>query len=344
MIRGGLPEKTQAPLLFMDHHESHAASAFFPSPFDEAAVLTLDGVGEWTTASWGVGRGNKLDLRQHLQFPHSLGLLYSAFTYYCGFKVNSGEYKLMGLAPYGTPTHAKAILEHLNLKEEDRIKPEITSSQVIRNITDYHTQLINRTRHGDMIIPGQSLYVLEVAPAGYAAIAANEAEKAANINILEVRAFGSFGRVYLGGEERDIDVGYRAAEQAIESIAGELLHDVVDGATPTRLYTCHQLAWYARRVDAAREQLEADCASPHSLTSLARSAGMSPFHFARVFRELTDVPPHRYLVAVRLRAAVERLRQGESVTDTCFAVGFNSLGHFIEMFRRTYGVSPSRFH
>ncbi|MGK2858618.1 MAG: hypothetical protein ACSLFQ_15560 [Thermoanaerobaculia bacterium] len=114
----------------------------------------------------------------------------------------------------------QAILDSLDLKEEDRIKPEITSSQVIRNISDYHSQLINRTRHGDMIIPGQTLYVLEVAPAGYAAIAANEAEKAANINILEVRAFGSFGRVYLGGEERDIDVGYRAAEEAILSIAG----------------------------------------------------------------------------------------------------------------------------
>ena len=114
----------------------------------------------------------------------------------------------------------RAILEHLGLKEEERIKPEITSSQVIRNISDYHSQLINRTRHGDMIVPGQSLYVLECAPAGYAAIAANEAEKAANINVLEVRAFGSFGRVYLGGEERDIDVGYRAAEQAIESLSG----------------------------------------------------------------------------------------------------------------------------
>ncbi|MFA6955627.1 MAG: hypothetical protein WC538_07135 [Thermoanaerobaculia bacterium] len=114
----------------------------------------------------------------------------------------------------------QAILDSLDLKEEDRMKPEITSSQVIRNISDYHTQLINRTRHGDMIVPGQTLYVLEVAPAGYAAIAANEAEKAANINILEVRAFGSFGRVYLGGEERDIDVGYRAAEEAIRSING----------------------------------------------------------------------------------------------------------------------------
>lgn len=114
----------------------------------------------------------------------------------------------------------QAILDSLGVTEADRIKPEITSSQVIRNISDYHSQLINRTRHGDMIIPGQSLYVLEVAPAGYAAIAANEAEKAANINVLEVRAFGSFGRVYLGGEERDIDVGYRAAEQAVNSITG----------------------------------------------------------------------------------------------------------------------------
>jgi ethanolamine utilization microcompartment shell protein EutS len=113
-----------------------------------------------------------------------------------------------------------AILAALDLREEDRIKPELFTSQVIRNIADYHTQLINRTRHGDMILPGQSLYVLEVAPAGYAAIAANEAEKAAEINILEVRTFGSFGRVYLGGDERDIDVGYRAAERAIAEVTG----------------------------------------------------------------------------------------------------------------------------
>ena len=114
----------------------------------------------------------------------------------------------------------RAILEMLGLKEEDRIKPEVSSSQVIRNISPYHTQLINRSRHGDMILPGQSMFVMEVAPAGYAALAANEAEKAASINILEVRAFGSFGRVYLGGEDRDIDVAYRAAEQAIESVSG----------------------------------------------------------------------------------------------------------------------------
>lgn len=116
-----------------------------------------------------------------------------------------------------------AILESLALKEEDRIKPKVYTSQVIRAINDYHSQLINRTRHGDMILPGQSLYIMEVAPAGYAALAANEAEKAAEINVLEVRTFGSFGRMYLGGEERDIDVGYRAAEAAIESVSGRVV-------------------------------------------------------------------------------------------------------------------------
>lgn len=114
----------------------------------------------------------------------------------------------------------KAILDNLGLKEEDRWKPRILSSQVIRRLDDHQTQLINRTRHGNMIIAGQTLYVLEVEPAAYAALAANEAEKAAHINILEVRAFGSFGRVYIGGEERDIDVGYRAAVAAIEAISG----------------------------------------------------------------------------------------------------------------------------
>lgn len=116
----------------------------------------------------------------------------------------------------------KAILDALGLKEEDRWKPKIYSSQVIRRIDDHQTQLINRMRHGNMIIPGQTLYVMEVQPAAYAALAANEAEKAAEINILEVRAFGSFGRVYLGGEERDIDVGWQSAVNAIESVTGKI--------------------------------------------------------------------------------------------------------------------------
>jgi hypothetical protein len=117
----------------------------------------------------------------------------------------------------------RSILTALDLKEEDRYKPTVLSSQVIRRMDDYQTQLINRMRHGNMILPGQTLYIMECAPAAYAAIAANEAEKAAEINILEVRTFGSFGRLYLGGEERDIDVGYRAAVQAIQAVTGRVV-------------------------------------------------------------------------------------------------------------------------
>ena len=105
--------KYDKDILFTQHHQSHAASAFYPSPFDEAAVLTVDGAGEWTTTAISYGNENKLDILETLEFPHSLGLLYSAFTYYCGFKINSGEYKLMGLAPYGNPIYRKKILDNL---------------------------------------------------------------------------------------------------------------------------------------------------------------------------------------------------------------------------------------
>ena len=119
--------KFDKQIIFPEHHESHAASAFFPSPFKEAAIITLDGVGEWTTTSFGIGRDNKIELKSEIKFPHSLGLLYSAFTYYTGFRVNSGEYKLMGLAPYGEPKYVELIKKelidikpdgsfHLNLK------------------------------------------------------------------------------------------------------------------------------------------------------------------------------------------------------------------------------------
>ncbi|MBT3252238.1 MAG: hypothetical protein HN729_04870 [Candidatus Marinimicrobia bacterium] len=114
-----------------------------------------------------------------------------------------------------------AILESLELKEEDRWKPKIFSKQVIRRIDDHQTQLINRMRYGNMILPGQSMFIMEVQPAAYAALAANEAEKAANINILDVRTFGSFGRIYLGGEEQDMEVGWRAAVRSIEEVTGK---------------------------------------------------------------------------------------------------------------------------
>ena len=119
-----------------------------------------------------------------------------------------------------TRAAGSAILEEIGLEETDRRKPKILSSQVIRHVDDHQVQLINRMRHGHMIIPKQTLYVLEVEPAAYAALAANEAEKAADINILEVRAFGSFGRVYIGGEEKDIEVARPAAVAALEAIDG----------------------------------------------------------------------------------------------------------------------------
>ena len=113
VIKKGLGREYDGPVLFTAHHESHAASAFFPSPFDSAAIVTADGVGEWATTTVGHGRGNDVTLLEEVRFPHSLGMLYSAFTYYTGFRVNSGEYKVMGLAPYGVPKYASAIRDHL---------------------------------------------------------------------------------------------------------------------------------------------------------------------------------------------------------------------------------------
>ncbi|HSH46861.1 MAG TPA: carbamoyltransferase N-terminal domain-containing protein, partial [Longimicrobiales bacterium] len=122
--------------VFPEHHESHAASAFFPSPFEEAAILTVDGVGEWATATIGAGRGNRLELMQELRFPHSLGLLYTAFTYYCGFRVNSGEYKLMGLAPYGEPRFRDTILENLlDLREDGSFRLDLSYFNYCQGLT-----------------------------------------------------------------------------------------------------------------------------------------------------------------------------------------------------------------
>ncbi len=135
MILQELPE-FEGDVLFTEHHESHAASAFYPSPFVEAAVLTLDGVGEWATSSYGVGRGNTLELLAELHYPHSLGMLYSAFTYFTGFKVNSGEYKVMGLAPYGVPRFADRILtDVIELKDDGSFKLDMQYFDYLHGLT-----------------------------------------------------------------------------------------------------------------------------------------------------------------------------------------------------------------
>ena len=131
---------------------------------------------------------------------------------------------------------------------------------------------------------------------------------------------------------------------ALDLIAGELLHSTLTDATPCRRrYKASRLRWYANRVDQARQELDEHYASDHSLAGLARTAGMSSYHFARIFRELSGLPPHRYLVRRRLNAAAERLRDGASVTDTCYAVGFGSLSHFVHAFHAARGMTPSEF-
>lgn len=135
-LRKGLHKEYRRRFIFTEHHESHAASAFFPSPFEEAAILTVDGVGEWATASFGFGEGNRIDLTHELHFPHSLGMLYSAFTHYCGFKVNSGEYKLMGLAPYGDPTFADVIRDRLiDLRADGSFRLDMSYFNYVRGLT-----------------------------------------------------------------------------------------------------------------------------------------------------------------------------------------------------------------
>jgi len=132
----GLGGAYKGRFVYLDHHESHAASAFFPSPFEEAAILTLDGVGEWSTTTYGTGRGNKIELTSEIRFPHSLGLLYSAFTYYTGFKVNSGEYKVMGLAPYGEPRFKDVILEKImDLKEDGSFRLDMSYFNYCQGLT-----------------------------------------------------------------------------------------------------------------------------------------------------------------------------------------------------------------
>ena len=123
-------------IIFPEHHQSHAASAFFPSPFQSAAIITMDGVGEWTTSAWGAGSGNRIDLKKEIHFPHSLGLLYTAFTSYTGFRVNSGEYKVMGLAPYGEPRFVKTILDKvMDLKKDGSFRLDMKYFNYCQGLT-----------------------------------------------------------------------------------------------------------------------------------------------------------------------------------------------------------------
>ena len=178
------------------------AKGFMPLPFDASL---------WIEISPGIEINRITDIAL------------KATTVRPGMQIVERRYGLLEVhsdSQADTRAAGAAILEALGLREQDRMKPRVLSSQIIRNIDAHQVQLINRMRHGHMLLAGQTMYVLEVEPAGYAALAANEAEKAAEINILEVVAFGAFGRVYLGGEERDIMAGFGAALSALEGISG----------------------------------------------------------------------------------------------------------------------------
>ena len=163
--------EVEGKLMFAEHHQSHAASAFYPSPFEDAVVLTMDGVGEWATASVSIGRGNTLERAREIRWPHSLGLLYSAFTYYTGFKVNSGEYKIMGLAPYGEPKYANMILENLMDLREDG------SFWLDQSYFDYATGLTMTTKKFNDLFGG------EPRPAG-ATVTQREMDLAASVQVV----------------------------------------------------------------------------------------------------------------------------------------------------------------
>jgi carbamoyltransferase len=153
-IREELPGlKAECPILFTEHHQAHAASAFYPSPFNESAILTIDGVGEWATTTIGIGKGNQIQLLKELRFPHSLGLLYSAFTSYCGFRINSGEYKLMGLAPYGEPKYVETIYRNLmDLKPDGSFWLNLDYFNFLRGITMFNDSF-NRLFGGEPRAP-----------------------------------------------------------------------------------------------------------------------------------------------------------------------------------------------
>lgn len=161
-IRNELGPEFKGKLYFADHHQSHAASAFFPSPFERAAILTLDAVGEWSTSSIGLGEGNRISISEEMRFPHSLGMLYSAFTYYTGFKVNSGEYKLMGLAPYGQPRYAKLIREKIvDIREDGSIALDMSYFNYCQGLTmtseKFHDLFEGPPRRPESLITGKDM-------------------------------------------------------------------------------------------------------------------------------------------------------------------------------------------
>jgi carbamoyltransferase len=278
----GLKKAYKKRYVFTEHHESHAASAFFPSPFEEAAILTLDGVGEWATASFGIGRGNRIELTHELHFPHSLGLLYSAFTYYCGFRVNSGEYKLMGLAPYGEPKYADRIREKLiDLKEDGSFRVDLSYFNYCQGLT-----MTSRKFHDLFGAPPRPpetpIRELDMDVAASIQLVSEEIMLKAACHVHEVTGLDNLclaGGVALNcvGNGRILREG-PFSRLWIQPAAGD-----AGGALGTALFIWHQLLDNPRSVDNVHDTQEASLLGPRfdddQIRSFLDEAGATYHHY-----------------------------------------------------------------
>ena len=257
----GLDHNYAGRYVFTDHHESHAASAFFPSPFEEAAILTVDGVGEWTTSSFGVGRGNRITLTHELRFPHSLGLLYSAFTYFTGFKVNSGEYKLMGLAPYGEPRFKEIILRNLlDLKDDGSFRMDMSYFNYCQGLTmtgpKFNTLFDGPPRRPESAVTQREMDIA-------ASIQAVTEEVILRIARHVRRTTGQRNLVMAGGVALNCVANGRVVEQGIfdrvwiQPAAGD-----AGGALGAALFVWHQLLDKPREVDGIHDRQHASLLGP----------------------------------------------------------------------------------
>lgn len=286
----GLQKQYQGRYIFAEHHESHAASAFFPSPFREAAILTLDGVGEWTTASFGIGRDNELELTHELRFPHSLGLLYSAFTYYTGFKVNSGEYKLMGLAPYGTPRYRDLILDHLiDLREDGSFRINQAYFNYCQGLT-MTGPAFDRLFDGPPRPPESELTQREMDIAASIQAVTDEVVSRAARHV--ARETGMRNLVMAGGVALNcVSNGRLAREQVFDRIWVQPAAGDAGGALGAAMLVWHQLVGKERSADGLHDQQQASLLGPrysgHEIKTFLEDQGCRYHHFATE-QELLD--------------------------------------------------------
>ena len=251
-IQQAIPEYRRR-IVFLDHHQSHAASAFFPSPFEEAAILTLDGVGEWSTTCIGHGRGNKLLLTHEIRFPHSLGLLYSAFTQYTGFRVNSGEYKLMGLAPYGEPRYQDLILDYLlDLKPDGSLQMDMSYFNYCQGLTMTNSKF-HRLFGGKPRLPDSPITQREM---DLAASIQSVAEKVMLRSATHAhRLTGSKNLVLAGGVALNcVGNGRILREGPFDKIWIQPAAGDAGGALGTALFIWNQLLEKPRRLDESDSQ------------------------------------------------------------------------------------------